>query len=131
MAQIANRIRIKIDVAGETVTFICRRPAGRMISEFLTKRFVTRRNKVESRLYEARGEFADSIILDVENAQYERADGTMAALNAETVLTDQDKQYWTGILGSPVQTWKDLIPLNWKVGVAMYFEDAQGDGEGN
>ncbi len=131
MPQISSRLTVKIDVAGESVTFHCRRPTGAEISAFLSKRFITKRNRVESRLYEARAEFADSIILDVENAQFENAAGEILPLNAQTALTDDDKRHWSGILGAPVGSWKDLIPLNWKVGVAIYFEDAPGDGEGN
>jgi len=126
-----QKVRISIDVAGERVTFICRPPTGKEVSEFLNRRFVTRRNKIESRLYDARRDFVDSILLDIENAEWENANGELLPLNAATELTEEDKRHCAAILGAPVESWKDLIPLNWKASVAMHFEDVQGEGEGN
>jgi hypothetical protein len=128
----SSKVRIPVDVSGEVVTFICRKPTGKETSQFLNKRFVTERNKVKSRLYDARQDFANSIIVDVENATYENAAGEVLPINAQTVLSEEDKRYCSGILGEPVETWKDLIPLNWKVAVAMHFEDApEGEEPGN
>ena len=123
LAAAPNR-RIAIDVNGDTVVFICRVPSATELSKFLNSRFETKRNKVKSCVYEAREEFINKIATDIENATYAGADGEEKPLNAQTVLSDQDKTYWSGILGVPVQTWKDLIPLSWKSSAAQRFEDS-------
>ncbi len=128
----SDQVRIAIDVQDETVTFICRQPTGKEVSEFLSRRFITKRNKVQSRLYEAREEFVNRILLDVENAQYKNAKGEVLPLTKDTQLSDEDKRFCSSVLGTQVETWKDLIPLNWKCGVALHFEDtAAGDEAGN
>jgi len=124
-----NQVRVAIDVQGETVTFVCRRPTAKEVSDFLSKRFVQKRNKVEARLYEARQEFVDKIIVDIENAQFRNAAGETLELNKDTVLTDADKAYCSSVLGFQVTSWKDLISLNWKASAAQYFEDGQPEGD--
>ncbi|HEX4135920.1 MAG TPA: hypothetical protein VHY84_14995 [Bryobacteraceae bacterium] len=128
LAASPNR-RIAVDVSGETVVFVCRVPSAAELSKFLNARFETKRNKVKSHVYEARQEFIDKIAIDIENATYVGADGVEKPLNARTVLEDQDKTYWSGIQGEPVQSWKDLIPLSWKSSAAQQFEDSANVGE--
>jgi hypothetical protein len=131
-----TRVRVAVDVGGEDVVFICRTPTARETSVFLNNRFVTKRNKVTSHLYEARAEFISAIVVDVENAQFRNAAGEVLPLNAQTVLTDDDKRQCGAVLGVQIETWKDLIPLSWKSSAAMKFEDSQnasgeGEPEGN
>ncbi len=123
-AVIASTRRIELEVGGDTVTFVCRIPTGPAMSKFLSSRFRTQRNKVESRVYEARAEFFDAIIVDLENAQFENAENQTVDLGAATVLTEADKTKWSGLMGVPVSGWKDLIPLGWKSSVAQWFEDS-------
>ncbi len=127
--QIKTTRRVAIDVAGETVVFICRIPSAQELSKFLNGRFTQKRNKVESRVYEARAEFIDKILVDVEGAEFEGADKTIRPLNAQTVLTEDDKVMWRGIMGTPVETWKDLIQLSWKSSAALRFEDSSNEGD--
>jgi len=124
-----NQVRVAIDVQGETVTFVFRRPTAKEVSDFLSKRFVQKRNKVQSRLYEARQEFIDQIIIDIENAQFRNAAGEILELNKDTVLTDLDKSYCSSVLGFQVDSWIDLISVNWKASAAQYFEDGQPEDE--
>jgi len=134
MALIASaNIRITVPVSGEDVVFICRRPAAKEISQFLSSRNRTHRNKVTSRLYEAREEFARSIIQDAENVSYRSVTGEELPLNARTSLSAEDKEHWSKVLGVKVESWLDLIPLSWFSSVAMYFEDSLPDDgpEGN
>lgn len=131
---LTTKLRIPISVGGETVTMICRQPTAKEVSNFLAQRFETKRNKIKSRLYEARPEFARKILIDVENAQYETSNGEIKQLTAQTVLTEDDTRHATALLGRPVETWLDLIPDSWFSAVAMRFEDAapeDEDGEGN
>lgn len=133
---LASKLRIPIAVGGETVTMICRQPTAKEVSAFLSQRFQTHRNKVKSRLYEARPEFARKILQDVENAQYESASGAILPLSAQTVLSDEDRRHAGALLGRAVDSWLDLIPDSWFSAVAMRFEDAapedeDEDGEGN
>lgn len=137
MVQIASdNLRIPVPVGNEDVVFICRRPRAKEISTFLNNRWRRGpRGKIVDRLYEARREFVDSILIDVENVTWKTAAGDAAPLNAATSLSEADRQHWSDVLGEPVTSWKDLIPLNWKSAVAMHFEDALNlsgeDEEGN
>jgi hypothetical protein len=128
----ATSVRIRVPVGDDDVVFVCRRPTGREISKFLSSRYVTKRNKMEPRLYEARLEFVNSILRDVEKATFRNAAGDELPLNAAATLTAEDKALWSGTLGEPVECWKDLIPVTWKSAVAMYFEDSTaGEDAGN
>jgi hypothetical protein len=66
---VATTRRVAIDVNGEIVVFVCRTPSAPELSQFLNGRFETKRNKVNSRVYEAREAFINKILIDVENAQ--------------------------------------------------------------
>ena len=121
---ISSTRRISIDVGDETVTFVCRPPSGADISTFLSARFKTKRNKVESFVYPARAAFFDRIVINAENATYEAADSTQQTLDAGTMLTDADKTKWGVLLGIQISGWKDLIPLSWKSSLAQRFEDS-------
>ena len=127
----ASSIRIAISAGSEDVVFICRRPSGKEISKFLGKRFTTHRNKVQSRLYEARAEFVDSILLDVENVTFRTVEGETVPLNSKLQLTDADRAAWAVNLDvrAAEVDWKSLIPINWKSSVAMFFEDSGSDEE--
>ncbi len=137
MVQIAtDNLRIPVPVGNEDVVFVCRRPRAKEISNFLNNRWRRGpRGKIIDRLYDARREFVDSILIDVENVTWKTAAGETVPLNAGTVLTEADRQHWSEMLGEPVASWKDLIPLNWKSAVAVHVEDAlnfsQEDEEGN
>lgn len=137
MVQIAtDNLRIPVPVGSEDVIFICRRPKAREISNFLNNRWRRGpRGKIVDRLYEARREFVDSVLIDVENVTWKTAAGETLPLNSSTQLSDRDRELWSEIMGEPVTGWKDLIPLNWKSAVAMQFEDALAlsseDEEGN
>ena len=129
-------VRIAVSAGNEDVIFVCRNPTARDMAKFLNSRYVQRRNKIETRLYEARAEFVDAILVDVENVTYKSSTGESVPLNAQTQFTDADRASWAAQLDvrPSEMTWKDLLPLNWKSGVAMYFEDAQSrreDDEGN
>ena len=127
-------VRVVIDVDGEDVVFICRKPTGQEVSKFLSARFEQgRRGKVESHLYEARERFMRSIVVDIENATYQNADRQILPLTAVAVLSDADKQFASGVLKTDVRDWRDLIPANWYSSAAMHFEDAANNGadEGN
>lgn len=125
----SKTIRIPVAVGNETVIFVCRQPTAAEISNFLSHRFVRRRNKVQDRLYEARAVFVDTILIDVENVQYRAATGEVRPLNSQTELSDADKTQQSQRIGQPVSTWKDMLQVNWKSAVAMYFEDQQTLGE--
>jgi hypothetical protein len=120
-----TQVRVPVDVGGEDVILICRTPTAKETSSFLNNRFVTKRNKVTSHLYEARADFITAIVVDLENAQFRNAVGEVLPLNAQTVLTDEDKRQCGAVLGVQVESWKDLIPLSWKSSAAMKFEDSQ------
>jgi len=124
-----KHIRVVVEAGGEDVIFICRQPSAAERSKFLSSRFVTKRNKMVSRLYEARAEFVDQILLDVENIQYCASNGEIRQLNAQAELSDADKAEYSTVHGVEVRGWRDMIPLNWKSSVAMYFEDQQSQGE--
>jgi hypothetical protein len=133
---VVNNIRISVPIGSEDVVFVCRRPSAKEISKFLSSRYIQKRNKVEARLYEAREAFVNSILVDVENVTFRNAANESLPLNAATILTEADRASWAAQLDvKPSElTWKDMVPLNWKSGVAMYFEDAQSekeDDEGN
>ena len=129
-AVISNSIRINVMVdGGEKVVFICRRPKAQELSNFLNKRFQTKGTRVKSQLYEAREALIDKILVNVEGAEYEDAAGQVKPLNASTVLSDQDKTHWAGILGESIESWKDLIPMSWKSSAAMTFEDAKPEAD--
>lgn len=102
-------LRISVPVGNEEVVFVVRRPSAQEISRFLSRRVENKRNKMTSRLYEAREEFANSIIQDVEGAEYISPSGETLPLNAK------------------VEGWLDMVPLNLKTSVAMFFEDVQGE----
>lgn len=138
MVTIGRTVKVKVQVeGGETVVLVCRRPTAPELSKFLGARFEHKGRKVKSKLYPAREEFIDKILVDVEGAQFERADGSTLPLNRAVELSDADKAHWSGICGTQVEGWKDLIPASWKSSAAMTFEDPQpesddeGDGEGN
>lgn len=128
---VSNNIRIRVPVGDDEVVFICRRPSTKEISKFLSSRYVQKRNKVETRLYEAREAFVNSILLDVENVTFKSAAGESIALNSQTTLMESDRQSYAEQLGVPPSavTWKDLIPVNWKSGVAMIWEDTQAESD--
>jgi hypothetical protein len=128
-AAIQTKVRISVPVGSETVVFVCRRPSAPELNAFLKQRFEAKGKKVKSHLYEAREELMYRILVDAENAEYEKKDGTMAPLNARTVLSDEDKAHWSSILGKTVSTWIDLIPLSWLSSAAMKFEDPEADEE--
>ncbi|MGE5487570.1 MAG: hypothetical protein ACM3ZB_07090 [bacterium] len=119
----ATKIRIPIPVGDETVIMICRRPTAEELNKFLSARFRASGRKVQTHLYEAREELIDKVLIDVENAEYEGPDGKLRPLSARTELTEEEKTFCSGVLGKPVKTWKDLIPLSWKSSAAMHFED--------
>jgi hypothetical protein len=124
-AVIGSTIAINIPVGDETVVLVCRRPTTQEQSQFLKDRFEAKGRKVKSHLYETRVALIDKILLDVKNAEYVTASGEKKPLNSATVLTDEDKRHWSGILGMAVETWKDLIPQSWQSSAAMRFEDTQ------
>lgn len=127
-------IRIGVVVGDETVTFICRQPTGAETSRFLSDRFVQKGRKITNRQSEARIDFINRILIDVENAAYETAAGEIVPLNARVTLTDEDRAYAAAILGSEVRDWKDLVNASWKATAAMRFEESQideGEAAGN
>jgi hypothetical protein len=124
MPKLDTNRRVSIDVAGGTVTFICRTPSASEQSKFLNSRFATKRNKVETRVYAARAEFMDQITVDVEGVTYVNAEGAEFPLNAAASLTDADKAKWTAVLGVTIKSFRDLIPLSWKSSAAQRFEDS-------
>jgi hypothetical protein len=126
---ISNRVRIPIQVGGEDVVLICRRPTSAELNAFLSSRFMAHGRKVKSKLYDAREELMYKVLVDAENAEYETKAGERRPLHAQTVISDEDKAYWSGILGKQVSTWVDLIPLSWLSSGAMAFEDAQPEEE--
>lgn len=130
MVTIGSSIRIKVPVGDDSVEFICRRPTAEEQSKFLRDRFETKGRKVKSHLYETRVALIDRIATDIAGAQYENAAGETVPLNAQTVLSEEDKRKWAGILGVPVKDWRDLVPASWKSSAAMRFEDAQPEDEG-
>jgi hypothetical protein len=133
--QIKANVEVNIDVQGETVCLVCRHPSAAELSGLLRGRYQAKGRKVKDRLYETRRDFIDRILIDCRNATFANAKHESVALDASTVLTDEDKTLWSGILGERVEIWKDLIPLNWKSSAAMTFEDQmpsdEGDGQGN
>ena len=134
MAELEKKlVRIVVSAGNEDVIFVCRKPNARDMAKFLNSRYTQRRNKIETRLYEARAEFVDAILVDVENVTFKNSAGVSVPLNAQTQFTDEDRASWAADLDvRPSElTWKDLLPLNWKSGVAMYFEDAQSRLEGD
>jgi hypothetical protein len=132
MPLISRTVRVSISLPNEEkATFICRRPTSAELSAFLNSRFTNVRNKLKTRLYEARAEFFDKIAVNAENVTFENANGTAVPLNASTSLTDEDKAAWSAILGTPVTSWKDLIDVSWKSSVSMRFEDPAADFDGD
>lgn len=127
------QMKIAVPVGGEDVVFTLRRPSAKETSKFLNSRFEQKRNKLVSKLYEARVAFIDSLLVDISNAQYETAAGELKPLNKDTVLSADDAAHASRVLDIPVNSWKDLIPVSWKSSVAMQFEDSNqgGDEEGN
>lgn len=130
MVTISRVVKVKVPVeGGETVTLVCRRPTSQELSGFLNARFDTRGKKVKSKLYEARTALINKILVNVEDANFEKADGGCAMLNAQTVLSEEDQAHWSGLLGTPVTGWKDLIPVSWMSSAAMAFEDPAPEDE--
>jgi len=124
MPKIGTSRRVLIDVAGETVTFICRHPSAQELSRFLNARFIHKRGKTETNLSGSRSIFMDQITTDLEGGTFEAADGTEQPIDASYQLTEADKTKWTGILGVKVSSFLDLIPMSWKSSAAQQFEDS-------
>jgi hypothetical protein len=127
---ISSRVRIPVPVGEETVVFICRQPSSAELSEFLGRRFTAKGRRVKSNLYDAREELMRKVLIDIEGAEFETKAGERKPLNAGAVLSDEDKGYWSDILGKPVTAWVHLIPLSWLSSAAMHFEDPAPEEEG-
>jgi hypothetical protein len=120
----SGNMRIRLTIGSEEAVFICRRPTTRESSNFLNTRWVRgKRNKIDDRLYEARRAFIDLILVDLEEVVFKTAAGEVVPLNAAAVLSPADIEHWSQVLGEPVKSWKDLIPVQWKSSVAQRFED--------
>jgi hypothetical protein len=129
MVTLSATVSVTVPVGDDKVVMVCRRPTAAELSRFLGDRFESKGKKVKSRLYEARTALVDKILVDARGASFQDAAGETRVLDASTTLNDDDKRMWAGIMGKPVETWKDLIPESWKSSVAMTFEDAQPDEE--
>jgi hypothetical protein len=129
ISTLSSKIRIAIAVEDEQIVLICRKPTNDEMNHFLSARIVSRGRKVEQNFIPERVKLIDKILVDAENVGFENAAGEMAPLNASTVLTDADKAHATALLGVPVQTWKDMISVNWKCSAAMRFEEPVTEGE--
>jgi len=106
--QLTKSIKFTIDVGDETVTLICKQPTAIEQQKFLKARFDTKkRGKLKDKSIEAAIEFADLILLDVENVEYEGTGGKMLPLT------------------NKVEGWKDLLPPNWKVSLAGRFSEPE------
>ena len=67
---LTSTIRIRVNTGGdEPVIFILRRPSADKVQRFLKGRTETKRNKLVNRAYEARVEFIDGLLVDVEDVQ--------------------------------------------------------------
>lgn len=132
MHQLSNtqNVRIIVPAGGEDVVLVCRQPTGKEMSKFLSSRYIQERNKVKTRLYEARQEFIDKLLVDVENVTYLNAAGESVVLSKDIVLSEEERATWAVSLDiKPSEVdWKALIPLNWKSSAAMYFEDSAAEG---
>lgn len=114
------KIRIRVNTGqDEPAILIVRRPSADAVQRFLKARTVTRRNKLENHAYEARIDFIDGILVDVEGVAYEDLQGEVHPLNSSVSLENVHPD----VRGS-ASSWKDLIPVNWKSSAAMYFEDS-------
>ena len=91
--------RFRFDFGSSEIVVVVRQPTASELSEFLKARFVQRRNKVISRHQEARLEFVDKILTDVEQASFKGADGQVHPLTCQTELTEGDRAKWTRLLG--------------------------------
>jgi len=131
VASFRKSIRIRVIVGDETVVLVCRQPTGAEVSKFLSERFTQKGRKITNHHGEARVAFINRILIDVENATYENADGQMLPLNAQTSLTEGDLAYASRILDIPVRDWKDLVNASWKATAAMTFEESQVEDEGS
>ena len=120
--------KIRIPVGEESVTVIVREPSSKERSDFLTSRFQMEGRKVKNQMTESRARFIRPLLLDLDNATYETADGTEKPLNKTTTLTDEDKTFMEGVLGMPVRDWRDLVNISWLSSAAMAFEDAAPEG---
>jgi hypothetical protein len=129
IATFTRQIRIPIEVGGEQVVLICRKPTADEVNQFLSSRFVAKGRKVEQRFVQERVKLVDRILIGVENAGYENAQGNLVPLTAETELSDADRAYASETLGFQVKSWKDLVSVNWKCAAAMQFEEPQSDPE--
>jgi hypothetical protein len=127
IATFTKQIRIPIEVGEEQVILICRKPTADEVNQFLSARFVAKGRKVEQHFVQERVKFIDKILIGVENAGYENAQGELVVLAAEAVLSDADKAYASESLGFPVTSWKDLINVNWKCAAAIRFEEPPTD----
>ncbi len=120
--------KIRIPVGEESVTVIVREPSSKERSDFLTSRFQMEGRKVKNQMTESRARFIRPLLLDLDNATYETADGAEKPLNKTTTLTEEDKTFMEGVLGIPVKDWRDLVNVSWLSSAAMAFEDAAPEG---
>ena len=120
--------RITIPVGDEAVVIIVKEPSSKERSDFLSSRFAMQGRKVKNQMTEARAKFIRPLLLDVENATFEDAQGSPHPLNKSTTLSDEDKSYVELVLGIPVKDWRDLVNVSWLSSAAMAFEDTAPEG---
>ena len=126
----ARMRRITIPVGDEQVILILREPTSKERSDFLTARFQVQGRKVKSHVSEARARFIRPLLLEIENAEYENADGVFVPLNSKVTLSETDKSSVGLVLGAPVNDWRDLVNVTWLSSAAMAYEDAAPETEG-
>lgn len=105
MAKIEEHRRFTIHLGeSDNPVLILRRPTLKELRSFLQPRFEIRENCIEDHSVEVREEFIDSLLVGCENIEI-RINGIYKPLSPE------------------VADWKELIPLSWKISVALQFEE--------
>lgn len=119
---------LNIPVA-DGVTAVCRPPSARIQEAFLANRFLRQGKKTVNNYIPARVKFAREILFDLNGAEWTNAAGEVLPLNKQTTFTDADRAYLSDLLGDPVSTWKDLVPVNFYSTIAARFEERSEEAE--
>lgn len=74
-------------------------------------------------------ELVNAILIDVEDFKYETADGQEEFLTKDTPVSALT--HFEEAFGHPITSWKDVIPVTWKTGLAFRVLGGMGEQEKN
>ena len=81
------------------------------------------RNKPVNRRYPAAVKFIRNILTNIENAEWADSNGLVSPLNRDTVFDENERAFQAGVMGRPVESWRDLVNPTWLASAATQFEE--------